>query len=302
MGKWLKEVAFRNPKGLIGTTILMVFALMALSHPALMNWVWNKGIYHPLVGFDPDIAPHPTLPSLKHPLGTDSFGRDILSQLLCGAGTSMGVGLVAGLVASILAVGAGVASAYFGGKVEALLMGLCDVVILMPPPIVLLIIGLLVDMHWPTLALFYGFLAGLGAPAIIVKTWARNITVRAFVETAKVSGGSDFYIIRRHVLPYVLPAGFLFMMFTAVGSVLTEAFLSFFGRTRIRVSWGSMIWFTQLTFYWSPKGPQWHALFPPALAIILFCSAFYLLSKAVEEFYDPWIRRPTWTAELRLRQ
>lgn len=291
MDEWLKAALFRNPKGLVGTVILVFFALMALSHPILMAWVWNRGIYHPMAGFDPDIAPHPTLPSLRHPLGTDSFGRDILSQLLYGAGTSLGVGFTAGLVASILAVTAGVASAYFGGKVETLIMGLCDVVILLPPPIVLLIVGLLVDMRWPVLALFYGVLAGLGTPAVIVKTWARSVTAKGFVETARLSGGSDFYIIRRHILPYVLPAGFLFMMFTASGSVLTEAFLSFFGRTRIRMSWGSMIWFTQLTFYWSPEGPQWHALFPPALAIIAFCSAFYLLSKAVEEVLDPMVRR-----------
>ncbi len=291
MAEWLRAVAFGNWKGLTGTVILALFAFMALSHPILMALVWNRGIYHPMTGFDPDIAPHPTLPSLRHPLGTDSFGRDILSQLIYGAGTSLGVGIVAGLVASALALSVGVASAYFGGKVEATLMSLCDVVILLPPPIVLLIIGLLVDMRWPVLALLYGVLAGLGAPAVIIKSWARNITVRAFVETAKVSGGSDCYIIRRHILPYILPAGFLFLTFTAASSVMTEAFLSFFGRTRIRMSWGSMIWFTQLTFYWSPEGPQWHALFPPAMAIVLFCSAFYLLSKAVEEFYDPWVRR-----------
>ena len=294
MGDWLKGVALENPKGLIGSIILAFFALMALSHPILMACVWNRGIYHPMTGFDPDIAPHPTFPSFRHPLGTDSFGRDVLSQLLYGAGTSLGVGITAGLVASILALGAGLASAYFGGKVEALLMALCDVLILMPPPIILLIIGLLVDMRWPILALIYGVLTGLGAPAAIIKSWAQSVTVKAFVETAKVSGGSDFYILRRHILPYVLPAGFLFMMFTASGAVLTEAFLSFFGRTRIRMSWGTMIWFTQLTFYWSPKGPQWHALFPPALAIIAFCSAFYLLSKAVEEFYDPTLRRFPW--------
>lgn len=299
MGEWFKTVALKNPKGLTGIILLTLFAIMALSHPVLMALVWNRGIYHPMVGFDPDIVPHPTLPSLKHPLGTDSFGRDILSQLLYGAGTSLGVGIMSGLVASILAVSVGVASAYFGRRVEILLMGLCDVLILLPPPIILLIIGLLVDMRWPTLALLYGILAGLGAPAVILKAWAQNITVRGFVETARLSGGSDFYIIRRHILPYVLPAGFLFMMFTASGSVLTEAFLSFFGRTKIRMSWGSMIWFTQLTFYWSPEGPQWHALFPPALAIILFCSAFYLLGKAVEEYYDPFVRRFTWEARPR---
>ncbi len=291
MDKWLKVALFRNPKGLVGTIILSYFALMALSHPILMAWFWNREIYHPMVGFDPDIVPHPTFPSIQHPLGTDSFGRDILSQLLYGAGTSLGVGFTSGLVASILAVAVGVASAYFRGKVETLLMGLCDVVILLPPPIILLIIGLLVDMHWPVLALFYGILAGLGTPAVIIKTWAQSVTVKGFVETAKLAGGNDLYIIRRHILPYILPAGFLFMMFTASGSVLTEAFLSFFGRTRIRMSWGSMIWFTQLTFYWSAEGPQWHALFPPALAIIAFCSAFYLLSKAVEEALDPMVRR-----------
>lgn len=261
------------------------FALMTLVHPLLMATIWSPGVYHPIVGFD-DTLSHPSPPSPRHLLGTDPMGRDVLSQLLYGARTSFGIGLLAGVVAAFLATLTGLVSGYQGGWVDAMLMGLSDVFILMPPPVILLIIGLLLDLRWPSLALIYGILAGMGVPALIVRTYVRSIKIRPFVDAARVAGGGWGHIIRYHLLPFVLPLSFLFLAFTATGVVLTEAVLSFFGRTRIRLSWGTMIWLTQITFRWSPRGEPWNALLPPVFAIMLFCSAFYLIGRAVEEISE----------------
>lgn len=88
----------------------------------------------------------------------------------------------------------------------------------------------------------------------------------------------------------MIPLMLLNVMFTVTGSVLTEALLSFFGRARIRLSWGTMIWFGQVTFRLSRAGEQWHAILPPALAIMLFCGAFYMVGRALDEALNPRLR------------
>lgn len=272
-----------HPLGAIGLSLIALFGLMALAHPVLMATVWDRATYHPMVGFDSTIPSHPSPPSWRHWLGTDSFGRDVLSQLLYGARTSFLVGITAGIIAATLATVGGLTAAYAGRWMDALLMAISDICILMPPPVILLIVGLLLDLHWSSLAVGYGVLAGLGAPAVIIRAHALSVRVRPFVDAGRVAGGGAGHIIRWHLFPFVRPLFFLFLTFTVSGSVLSEAILSFFGRTSIRLSWGTMIWFTQVTFRWSPSGEPWYALVPPVLAITLFCSAFYMVGRAVEE-------------------
>ncbi len=272
-----------HPLGAIGLSLIALFGLMALAHPVLMATVWDRTTYHPLVGFDYEVAFHPAPVSWRHPLGTDPLGRDVLSQLLYSAQTSFSVGIVAGGIAATLATVVGLVAAYAGRWVDTVLMAVSDVCVLMPPPVVLLIVGLVLDLHWLPLAVSYGALAGLGAPAIILRAHALSVTVRPFIDAARVAGGGGGYILRRHLWPFVRPLSLLFLTFTVSGAVLCEAILSFFGRTPIRLSWGTMIWFTQVTFRWSPAGEPWHALIPPVLAITLFCSAFYMVGRAIEE-------------------
>jgi peptide/nickel transport system permease protein len=79
-------------------------------------------------------------------------------------------------------------------------------------------------------------------------------------------------------------------VFTVVGAVLTESLLSFFGRTQYYLSWGMMIWIGQETFRWFTLEGQWHVILPPALAIMFFCSAFYLVGRALDEVFNPVLR------------
>lgn len=81
------------------------------------------------------------------------------------------------------------------------------------------------------------------------------------------------------------------MMSTVSSAIFSEAVLSFFGLLNICMSWGTMIWFTQLMFRLSPHGHQWHALLPPALAIILFCGGFLLVGRALDEVANPRLGR-----------
>jgi peptide/nickel transport system permease protein len=281
----------RQPFGLLGVAVIVAFGIMALIHPLLMSTVWNRATHDPIVGFDLALEPHPTPPSLRHPLGTDNFGRDVLSQLIASTQTSFGVGLVAAVVAVTISTLLGATAAYFGGLADLVLMGVSDVFVLMPAPVVMLILGLLLRLEWPLVAVGYGILSGLGGQSIVVKAQALQVKVRPFIDAARVAGGSNAHIIRKHLFSSLVPLAIVHGVFTVVGAVLTESLLSFFGRTSYHLSWGMMIWLGQETFRWFSTEGEWHVIVPPALAIMLYCGSFYLVGRALDEVYNPRLRK-----------
>lgn len=289
-GAGLRRLAL-HPLGLIGLALIALFALVTVVHPILMATVWDRARFDPIVGFDRDQVPHPNPPTRRHLLGTDGFGRDVLSQLLAGASVSFGAGLLGALVAVIISTLLGGVAGYFGGWIDAVLMGIADVFMLLPAPIVLLIFGLLLRMRWPLMAVAYGVLTGLGGQAIVVKSHTLTLKTKPFIEAAQLAGGGGGHVIRRHILPALMPLTVTHAVFTVVGAVLTESLLSFLGRTRHYLSWGTMVWMGQQTFRLFTMRGQWHAIVPPALAITLFCSAFYLVGRALDEVFNPRLRK-----------
>lgn len=283
---------FRSHRyGMIGLAIIVLFGLMALSHPVLMSTIWDRARFDPIVGFDSANFPHPTGSSLTHLLGTDNYGRDVLSQLLYGARVSFGVGILAGMVAATISTLIGGLSGFLRGWIDHILMGVADVMVLLPAPVVLLIFGLLVRMEWIVMAVLYGLLTGMGALAIIVKSHTLTLSEKPYVEAAESLGGNKRHIFRNHLLPGILPLTVVNFFFTVVGAVLTESLLSFFNRTDVDLSWGTMVWIGQETFRAFTIDGQWHAILAPAMAIMLFCSAFYLVGRALDDVLNPRLRR-----------
>ncbi len=280
----------RQPLGLLGLILIACFGVMAVLHPILMMTVWNRMQYDPSVGFDATIMPHPTAASSRHLLGTDNFGRDVLSQLLAGAQVSFAVGIIAALIAVTLSTLLGGIAGYARGWSDTILMGVADVFVLLPAPVILLIFGLLLRMNWWSVAVAYGILTGLGGQIIVVKSRTLSLMAKPFIEAAKIAGGNRWHIIQRHILPGLIPLSVVHAVFTVVGAVLTESLLSFFGRTRYHLSWGTMIWFGQETFRLFTMAGQWHAIIAPALSIMLFCSGFYLVGRALDAVLNPKLR------------
>ena len=97
----------QNKIGLIGLAIIILFGLMAILHPILMNTLWDPNIYDPFVGNDPDIYIHPSPPSATHWLGTDPMGRDVLSQLMYSTSNEFVLGLLAAIITVVIATSIG---------------------------------------------------------------------------------------------------------------------------------------------------------------------------------------------------
>ena len=279
-----------QPIGLVGLAIIIAFGVMALLHPIMMANVWNRTIYDPVIGFDPAIAAHPAPPSAGHWLGTDPLGRDVLSQLMFGTGSAFILGFTAALVTVLIGTTVGAVAGYFGGAIDTFFMRLADLVIILPFIVILIVLGAIFELNLPALALIIGILGGFGGTAIVIKSQALTVKVRAYIEAARVAGGSHAHIILHHIVPNLLPLSFLYMMFGVTEAIAAEATLSFFGLLDVRMSWGLMI-HTANTAGYLLNFETWWLILPAGAAITLLSAAFYFVGRAMDEVVNPRLRR-----------
>jgi peptide/nickel transport system permease protein len=279
-----------NPIGLIGVGIILLFGLMVIIHPILMDTVWDPNVYHPVLGYDLTIVGHPAPPSADHLLGTDPLGRDVLSQLMFSTRSAFILGLLAAVVTGVVATTIGAISAYFGGAIDTIFMRIADLILMTPTITILVVLGSLMNLQILHLAVVIGILSGLGGTTIIIKSQALTIKNHAYIESARVAGGGDGHIIFRHIVPNLLPLAFLYMTFAVSAAIGIEAVLSFFGLLDIRMSWGLMIHTTEYAGYLLDI-KRWWLIFPASVAISLLTAAFYLVGRALDEVVNPRLRR-----------
>jgi len=283
---------FRETKiGVLGLSVIVFFALMAIAHPLLMLTIWDEATYDPVTGYDLTQTEQPAPPSWKHPLGTDPLGRDVLSQLMSSTRSEFLLGVVAAVVTVAIATFVGAVSAYFGGVADAFFMRLADLVVSLPGISLLIVLTALFDINLLGLGVVLGILGGFGGVAIVLKSQALSITVKPYIESARVAGGGRFHIIFVHVIPNLLPLAFLYMMFTVTAAIFSEAVLSFFGLLNIRMSWGIMIHTANTAGYLLGGTRYWWLIVPAGASITLLCSTFYLVGRALDEVFNPRLRR-----------
>jgi peptide/nickel transport system permease protein len=265
--------------------LLVLFGLMALCSyiPPLID-----PMYHPMTGVDPDIS-YSAGPSVKHWLGTDFMGRDILSQLLAGARIAFMVGVSAAFISIVLGTAIGMTAGYMGHAVDTILMRLADMIMVMPTLLFVLILASVVGQLniWAIVMI----IAVFRWPGVsrVIRAQTLSLKQRPFIDAARVAGAGHFRIIVRHIMPNVLPLAFLYMTFRVTSAIIIEASLAFLGfGDPGTVSWGMMlqwVWKTGHMF----KAPYW--LLPPGICISLITLSFYMLGRAMDEVLDPRLRR-----------
>jgi peptide/nickel transport system permease protein len=241
----------------------------------------------------------PLGPSAKFPLGTDKLGRDELSRLLFGARTSLTVGIVANVMATLIGVIVGTVAAFFRGyrlrvtafgrsaavpvPIETILMRITDAVLAFPA---LLVAIALVAIIGPSLGLVIVVIAAVlwTATARIMYSVALVVLSSDFVLAATAIGVSGVHMVVRHVLPHLLPLIIVYATLGIATTVLFEATLSFLGVgvPPPAASWGGMI-IEHVGYY--RTDPRVVAL--PGLAIMATILAFNLLGDALADALDP---------------
>jgi peptide/nickel transport system permease protein len=224
----------------------------------------------------------------KHPLGTDSVGRDFLSRLIYGARVSLIVGFVASLISVAIGGALGMIAGFYGGRLGSGLMRLTDIFLVIPDlPLYVVLVALLGPSLW-NIILAIAILGWTGTTRLV---YAQVLSVkeRQFVTRARAIGASNMHIIRRHIFPLVLPlilAQNALVISTAILSESTLAFLGLGDPTRI--SWGTML---NLAFgRGAISAGAWWALLVPGVGIVWVVLSWTLLGYVLEEIVNPRLR------------
>jgi peptide/nickel transport system permease protein len=278
----LLQFAVHQPLGAAGMLVIMVMALAAIFAP----WV---APYDPLAI---DYAAMLAAPSSEHWLGTDSFGRDVLSRIIYGARTALAVGFLASFLGSTIGAVIGVISAYFGGRTDLVIQRVMDV-LLSFPIIVLAITVVAVLGKNIVLGVDVNLVIAIGLPMVpkvarVVRSSALAIRELPYIDAARTAGFSDARIIFRHMVPNVV-APYLIMITAFVAqAILAEASLSFLGLgvTEPTASWGLMLSGAAADFY---QQAPWMIVFP-GIAISLAVFAFNLFGDSLRDWLDPKIK------------
>ena len=222
--------------------------------------------------------------SLKaHPMGTDSFGRDLLARLIQGARISLSIGLLAPLLALFIGLGVGGAAGLFGGKVDLWVMRVTDVFLALP--FLLVAILLQVTLGLPPLTALVA-LSWVG-PARLVRGQILQLREQEFVQASRLLGAGPVHLLLQHLLPNTLGVLLVAVTFAIPQAIFTEAFLSFIGLgvEPPAASWGTLCNDGIRTFLTSP-----HEFLFPALFISGTVLSFNLLGDALRDALDPKLR------------
>ena len=167
-------------------------------------------------------------PSLQHPLGTDTLGRDLLVRLLYGGRVSLGVGLAATFVALTIGVVYGAVAGYFGNKTDAVMMRIVDIMYSLPFTIFVILLMVFFGRNIILLFVAIGAVEWL-TMARIVRGQVMAVKRMEFIEAARALGFGKRRLVFRHILPNVLGPIIVYTTLTIPGVMLLEAFLSFLG-------------------------------------------------------------------------
>jgi peptide/nickel transport system permease protein len=277
-------VAFvlQQPLGTAGMLVIVLMILAAIFAP----WV---APYDPLaIDYANLLAP----PSAEHPLGTDNFGRDILSRIIYGSQTALAVGFLSSLIGSTLGAIIGVASAYYAGWVDTTVQRIMDVILSFPIIVLALAVVSVLGKNI-VFGIDWNLIIAIGLPMVpkvarVVRSSALAIRELPYVDAARTSGFSHGRIIFRHIVPNVV-APYLIMLTAFVGqAILLEASLSFLGLgvTEPTAAWGLMLSGSAIEFY---EEAPWMIIFP-GVAISLAVFAFNLFGDSLRDWLDPRIK------------
>ncbi len=266
----------RNPAGLLGLIILTLIVAATLSASALAP-------YDPL-----DMTPSQQLlpPSLAHPLGTDLFGRDVLSRVLYGARISLLVGGLAALIAALPGILLGLVSGYYGGRIDSATMRVMDTLLAFPGLILALGIVAVLRPGLSNVTLAVG-LAGIPAYTRVVRSSVLTVKRSLYVRAARAVGCRDSRILFRHILPNVLAPVIVLSTLNVGRSILHASALSFLGLgvQPPTPEWGAMINEGREILRLAP----WVSLTPAAM-ILLTVLGINLLGDGLRDALDPRLR------------
>lgn len=276
----------RHKPAMVGTVIVLIFALSAIFAPYISPWDPER------TDLDRMLQP----PSAKHLMGTDELGRDLLTRILYGGRVSLSIGVMAMALAVVVGAVVGGVAGFYGGWVDNVLMRFTDMMLAFPQLFVLIILALaLRDIPIEALR-GTAFASVLSIVLVIaVLAWMRvarlvraaflSLKEKEFIEAARSSGVPNWRIMVRHLLPNAMSPIIVAATFRVATSMITESGLSYlgFGVQPPTPTWGNMLKNAQVQMTRAP----WTAIFP-GLMIFIAVIAINFIGDGLRDALDPY--------------
>jgi peptide/nickel transport system permease protein len=269
----LRSVVFGQPSTILATIIIVTFVMLAVLAPAIAP-------YDPLAQSYLAINAYP---SAEHWLGTDQFGRDVLSRLIFGSRNSLIFGLISPTLAALFGTALGVAAGYFGGLIDRLVTRVIDLLLAFPELLLaIMIAAFLGGGFWNVVAVItVAFVPGF---ARVARASTLAVKQEPYVEAAVAAGVTTPMIILRHVVPNIAAPVVVLMTLWVASAIRLEASLSFLGigTQPPNPSWGNIIRDGLGNIFGSP----W-PIIGAGFAITVVVLAFNLIGDAARDVLDP---------------
>jgi ABC-type dipeptide/oligopeptide/nickel transport system permease subunit len=258
----------------------------------MLGTIVLAAVFAPLVApYDPSATSGRPFepPSLRHLLGTNDIGQDIVSELIWGARVSLAIGALAAVVGTVLGTLVGVVAGYFSGWVDAFLMRAADVVLVVPFLPLMILLAAYVGPSIASLAVVIGLLVW-ARPARVVRSLVLSQRTRDYVVAARSLGARHARILRLCILPSVFSLSLAEFIQLASRAILLEAALAFLGLgDPVQKSWGSVLFYAQARGALLSEAWTWWVL-PPGLLITGAVLGLALLGYELERLVTPRLR------------
>lgn len=283
MGRRLKNL-FKTPRFLVGFVLFAAMLLLIFIYPIV----------------DPSDPLEMITLSFQEPgsttfagktlyLGSDNFGRDVLLELVHGTRTSLYVGLIGGVTATLIGLVIGLFAGYVGGQLDNLLSSVSNMFIVIPSFIILILISMSLQTRSSTTTAIIIGLTGWPWTARAVRAQTASLRMREHVNIARISGYKTPKIIRKEILPYVASYVVMAFILQVASSILQEASLSMLGLGPYNtISLGTLMsWALMFT---APAIGAWWAFIPASMIIAIITFSMYMMNSGMDEIFNPKIR------------
>ena len=266
----------KNKTAVVALCVLVLMALAAIFADVLT----------PYGPYDSELSQVKVGPSWAHPFGCDENGRDILTRILYGARISLSVGIISVLISTIIGSAIGLISAYYGGKVDAILSRLMEMIQSFPS-ILLAIIFMSVFGRGIENAVIAIAVVSIPGPARIIRSSALSAKENDYVTSARAIGCSDARIMFKHILPNILAPIIVNATMSVSGAILSLASLGFLGLgvQPPTAEWGYMLSSGRNSIFSAN-----HIITFPGIAIALTVLSFNLLGDGLRDALDPRLK------------
>ncbi len=224
-------------------------------------------------------------PSLKHPMGTDGIGSDVLKRMVLGGRLTLTVGLLAMVISITLGTVVGALAGYFGGLVDNILMRIVDMMLSIPLLFLIITLAAVLGPSVRTIIIVIGISSWMEVARIIRANFL-SLKNKEFVEAARSIGVKNSTIIFRHILPNTLAPIIVAATLGIASAILTEAYVSFlgYGIQPPNPSWGNLV--NPGSFLFAIQQTPWMLIFP-GLAITLTVLAVNFIGDGLRDALDP---------------